>query len=110
MSKPKPKAQPKKEELNDAIGNIAANDISSLPSPGNLPKYTTCTAYTVECVKVNGFYNNFRILTLKIVGGVVVSIEKSDAYASFEFIDQLNVITDKACQSLNMNWENGKCL
>jgi hypothetical protein len=110
MSKSKPKAQPKKEELNDAIGNISADDLTSGASSGYIPQYLDCTAYTVECVKVNGFYNNFRILTLKIVAGVVVDIQKSDAYASFEFIDQLNVITDKACQSLNMHWENGKCL
>lgn len=69
----------------------------------------TCKAFSVQC-EFNQGHNNFRILTLTIVDGVVTDIQKSDCYASFEFIDQLNVLTDKACNLLNMRWKDGSCL
>jgi hypothetical protein len=92
------------EGMHDALVD---NSPDKVRSPDVVP--VECTAYSMQCFK-NGHHNNFRIMTIKIVDGAVSSIEYSDPYASFEFMDQLETLTRKACGTLNMTWKDKKCL
>ena len=68
----------------------------------------TCIARSVECYKNQG-HNNFRIVTLHIVDGVVTKIERSDPYANFEAEAKLEIANSYAIMNLNNTWQEGKC-
>lgn len=69
----------------------------------------TCTARTVMCF-LNQGHNNFKILTIKIVEGIVKAVEYSDPYASFETLTRIELAENKAIINLNSNWVDKKCL
>ena len=69
----------------------------------------TCVARTVAAYDNQGF-RNFKILTLHIENGMVVKIEYSDPYASFEAISRMELTNELSVIHLNNNWEDGKTL
>jgi hypothetical protein len=73
------------------------------------PISVTGIARTVEAYDNNGF-RNFRILTLTIEEGIVVSVDRSDPYANFETISRMELSNEKSILNLNNTWENGKLL
>lgn len=66
-------------------------------------------ARSVEAFDNQGF-RNFRIITLHIVDGVVIKIDYSDAYASFETISRLELWNEISILQLNNTWQPGKTL
>lgn len=69
----------------------------------------TGTARSVECYFNQG-HNNFKIVTLQIEDGIVISMTKSDPYASFEAIAKMTEWNENAVIHLNSHWQNGKTL
>lgn len=69
----------------------------------------TGIARSVEAFDNQGF-RNFRVLTLHLQDGLVIRIDRSDPYASFEAISKLELWNELAIHHLNNNWENGKTL
>lgn len=96
------------KKLKESVANLQPE-----PDPRDLTDITVvpidCTAFSMQCFD-NNRYNNFRILTLKIVAGIVVDIKYSDPYASFEFIDKFESETRPHLYKLNHEWKDGKCL
>ncbi len=66
-------------------------------------------ARSLVCFDNNGF-RNFKIQKLTIKDGVVVTLEMSDAYASFEAITRLELANEMAILNLNNNWKDGESL
>lgn len=64
---------------------------------------------TVECYKHFEFMN-YRIVTLNIENGNVISTKYSQPYASFEAISKLEGINDIAFKDLLETYKNGKVL
>lgn len=70
----------------------------------------TGIARSVECYNTHGKYKNFKILTMEIKDGVVVSIKRSDPYANWEAISRLELLNLDSVLHLNSNWKSGKAL
>jgi hypothetical protein len=71
----------------------------------------TGLARTLECYQqvVSGMtFNNYVIVDLAIVDGVVKTVTKSEPYASFEAIAKKEVLDTYSQQSLEKNFEHGK--
>ena len=71
-----------------------------------LPSEFTGIAKSVECFWNQG-HKDFRIVTLKIVDGVIVDTHLSDAYASFEAIIKLEQQVNSLIIHLNNHWVHG---
>lgn len=70
----------------------------------------TGMARSVICYNTHGMFRNFKIVTLQIKDGVVVSEELSDPYASFEAIVKLELANVQSVNHLNQNWKEGETL
>lgn len=66
-------------------------------------------ARSMQCFDNQGF-RNFRIVTMEIKNGVVVSVAYSDPYASFEAISMMELWNEKSALNLNNNWKDGDTL
>ncbi len=73
------------------------------------PKGFSGVARSLQCFNNNGF-RNFKIAKLTIKDGVVVALEMSDAYASFEAITRMELQNEMAILNLNNNWKDGETL
>lgn len=67
----------------------------------------TGLARSLVCFKHMDKFNNFKIVTLHIVEGVVVKQELSDIYANFEAEMKLFLATQASSDNLNRNWKDG---
>lgn len=98
----------KDKSLKDAVAGILPE-----PDPSDLTDITVVPfdgiAFSMQCVTNNG-HNNFKILTLTIEAGIVVDIKYSDPYASFEFLQKFEEISQPSIHRLNSRWKVGKCL
>ncbi len=66
----------------------------------------TGVAYTVEASKDQGF-SNYRILTLFIVDGELIHIERSQPFSSFEAIARTEVLIDASIWNLSSRYADG---
>ncbi len=71
----------------------------------------TGVARTLECFQqiVSGMtFNNYVIVDLEIIDGVVKKVTKSEPYASFEAIAKKEVLDTYSQQNLENNYKHGK--
>lgn len=97
-----------KAKLKDDEAAMTTEDIKGAQVT-NSPQPFTGIARSVECFNYNGF-RNFKILTLHIEHGMVMKIERSDAYANFECISRMELQNEISIMTLNNNWREGMAL
>lgn len=79
------------------------------PQVTHNPLPFTGVARSVEAFDNQGF-RNFRIVTLHLEHGLVMKIDYSDPYASFEAISRMELWNEMAILNLNCNWKAGATL
>jgi len=110
MARPKgSKNKPKLEAVPDTItaepiGKI--DDLAPKAAPG--PKTFSGIARSMECVKVNGVFNNYYVITLHIENDRVTRKVYSEPRASFDARDLLDDMNGKSVMSRMLHWEHGK--
>ncbi len=65
-------------------------------------------ARSVECFKHELGFTNFKIVTLKIVDGIVVEKHLSDPYTNWEAIARIEMYAQDATLNLQSGYEHGK--
>jgi hypothetical protein len=110
MARPRgSKNKPKLEVVPDTVSAepIPNRDpLGPKAEPG--PKKFTGLARTMECVKVNGVFNNYYVLTLHIVDDIIMRKVYSEPRASFDARDLLDDMNGKSVMSRMLKWEHGK--
>ena len=105
MKSTKPKLKTELDPAAPVSTNLDRKLTDATPA-SKVPSAFTGIAKSVECFWNQG-HKDFRIITLKIVDGVIVDTHLSDAYASFEAIIKLEQQVNSLIIHLNNHWAHG---
>lgn len=83
------------------------DDLEPVIPVGTAIPELTGVAYTMECYKDHGQFNNFRYLTLFVVAGQIVHVERSQPHAKFEVIDIVDHRMHASAMNLDSRWRDG---
>lgn len=76
------------------------------PQPDPTVQNITGVAYTMEAAKDAGF-SNFRIVTLFLIGGEIVHVEKSQPFATFEALARAEILMSDSIWNLSSRYKDG---
>lgn len=87
---------------------VKPKKIAPNPEPTQANPFSSLTgvAFTVEASKDGGF-SNYRIVTLFLVEGEVVHIEKTQEFAAFETIARTEMLVNSSLWNLSSRYKPG---